>query len=178
MLRQVHHWSSVILAVPLLIMIGAGVLLMLKKDVVWIQPATVSGATPGTAPPLSLSALFEAARSVETAGITTWADLARMDVKPGKGVAKFVSASNWEVQVDIHTGRVLQVAYRRSDIIEALHDGSFFADWTKLGLFLPTGLLLFVMWATGLYLFALTHVKRAAKRRRRPRPQDISPSAR
>ena len=32
---------------------------------------------------------------------------------------------------------------RRSDLIESIHDGSYFGgDWTKLGLFLPAGIVL------------------------------------
>ncbi len=167
LLRQIHHWASLVLAVPLVVMIGAGILLMLKKDIAWIQPPSAAGIERQAVPLASFEDLFAASRSVEQAGITTWADLSRVDVKPGKGMVKFVSASNWEVQVDTHTAEVLQVAYRRSDIIEAIHDGSFFADWTKLYVFLPTGVVLFVMWATGLYLFALPHLKRAEKRRAR-----------
>jgi hypothetical protein len=64
--------------------------------------------------------------------------------------------SGWEVQVDLDTGRVLQTAYRRSDLIESIHDGSFFAgDWTKLGIFMPCGVALLLMWLTGLWMFWL-----------------------
>jgi hypothetical protein len=56
--------------------------------------------------------------------------------------------------VDLGTGRVLQHAYRRSDLIESIHDGSFFGgNWTKLGLFLPAGLMLLFLWISGLFLF-------------------------
>jgi hypothetical protein len=60
---------------------------------------------------------------------------------------------------------VLHTAYRRSDLIESIHDGSFFGgDWTKLGLFLPAGIVLFLMWLTGLWLFWLPFsVKRKRK---------------
>jgi hypothetical protein len=66
--------------------------------------------------------------------------------------------------VDLGTGKVLQVAYRRSDLIESIHDGSFIAgDWTKLGLFLPAGVALLLMCAGGLWMF---WVPFSAKRRR------------
>ncbi len=155
-----------VLALPLVIMIGAGILLMLKKELAWIQPPSASGVEREAVPVARFETLFEAAKSVEQAGITTWADLDRVDVKPGKGMVKFVSASRWEVQVDTHTAEVLHVAYRRSDLIEAIHDGSYFADWVKLYIFLPTGILLLIMWITGLYLFALPHFKNAEKRRK------------
>ncbi|HJS75063.1 MAG TPA: hypothetical protein VJ921_12305 [Vicinamibacteria bacterium] len=49
---------------------------------------------------------------------------------------------------------MLQTAYRRSDLIESIHDGSFFAgNWTKLDLFLPTGMVLLLLWGTGLWMF-------------------------
>ncbi len=69
-----------------------------------------------------------------------WDDVNRLDVRPGRGVVKVWLHNGYEVQVDLGTGAVLQTAYRRSDLIESIHDGSFFAgDWTKLGLFLPDG---------------------------------------
>ena len=135
--RKVHHWAAIVVALPLAVMIGAGVLLMLKKDLDWVQPPTVTGASTAF-PAVPLDELFAAARATGRAGIDRWQDLDRVDFKPDKGVVKFVSASRWEVQVDTATGQVLQVAYRRSDLIESIHDGSFFADWTKLYLFLPS----------------------------------------
>ena len=166
LLRKIHHWGSVIIAPVLIIMIGAGVLLQLKKEVDWIQPPTVAGAA-AALPAASLALMFEAAKAVPEAGIGSWADLTRVDIKPDKGVVKFVSARSWEVQVDTATGKVLQVAYRRSDLVETIHDGSFFADWAKLYIFLPAGVGLLLLWLTGVYLFALTEVKKAQSRRKR-----------
>lgn len=161
--RKIHHWGSIAVALPLMLMIGAGLFLMLKKEVSWIQPETQRGSAVGV-PQLTVDQLFEAAKSVEAAQLTRWEDLERADFKPGKGVIKFVGTNDWEVQVDTHTGDILQVAYRRSDFIESLHDGSFFSDGVKLYLFLPAGIVLFVLWLTGLYLFFLPHIKKQQKR--------------
>ena len=69
-------------------------------------------------------------------------------------LAKVWLHSGWEVQVDLGSGEVLQTAYRRSDLIESIHDGSFFAgDLTKLGLFLPAGVVLLLLWLSGLWMF-------------------------
>ena len=145
-------------------MIGAGLFLMLKKEVSWIQPETQRGSQSGV-PLLSVEELFAAAKTVEVAELATWEELERVDFKPGKGVVKFVGTNDWEVQVDTHTGSILQVSYRRSDFIESLHDGSFFGDGVKLYLFLPAGVVLFVLWLTGLYLFFLPHIKKSQKNR-------------
>lgn len=147
-------------------MIGAGILLMLKKEISWIQPETVAGSTTDI-PVLTLEELFLAATTVPEAQSWVWSDLDRVDFKPGKGMVKFVGSNSYEVQVDTKTGAVLQVAYRRSDFIESLHDGSFFSDATKLFVFLPAGGVLFVLWATGLYLFFMPRIKKRRNKQKK-----------
>ena len=75
-----------------------------------------------------------------------------------KGIVKVRSQNNWEVQIDTQTGEVLQTAYRRSDIIESIHDGSWFHDKVKLWIFLPTGIVLFILWITGVYMLILSYI--------------------
>lgn len=166
LLRQIHHWGSPIIMLPLGLVIVTGILLMLKKDIDWIQPPTARGEAPIAIPSQSFDDLFTVAKAVPELDLQDWRGLERVDVKPGKGVVKFVAANNWEAQIDTETGEVLQVAYRRSDIIESLHDGSFFADWVKKGVFLPSAVVLFVLWGTGIYLFVLPHWKNWQKRRK------------
>lgn len=165
--RKIHYWGAIIVALPLVIMIVAGILLMLKKDIDWIQPPSQKGIEGNAVPVASLAELFAAAKSVDIAGFTTWSELQRADFKPGKGIVKFVSETDWEVQVDTHSAEVLQVAKRRSDLIEAIHDGSFFAAWVKIGVFLPVGIILLILWLTGIYLFVVTELAKARKRARR-----------
>lgn len=165
-LRQVHHWLSPVIVLPLGLVIATGLLLMLKKDLDWIQPPTQRGVDVEAVPAQDFDALFAAARNVPELQLEQWADLDRVDVKPGKGTVKFVAANRWEAQIDLATAEVLQVAYRRSDLIESLHDGSYFSGAVKRFVFLPTGILLLILWGTGLYLFILPHAAKAAKRRR------------
>lgn len=170
LIRDIHHWGSICIALPIVIMIGAGLLLMLKKEINWIQPPTQHGTGIGTGADgnfdaKSLQVLFDAAHNAKPDAFTAWNELARVEIKPGRDIIKFVSDDNWEVQVDLVTAEVLHVAYRRSDLIESIHDGSYFANWTKLYLFFPAGLVLFMLWATGLYLFILPHYKMWKKRR-------------
>ncbi len=167
--RSIHHWGSIILALPLVIMIGAGVLLMVKKEFTWIQPQSQRGvgveiSANGHFDTMSMSELFAIVRAEKPDSFHQWGDLARVDVKPGRDIVKFVSDDNWEVQIDLVTGEVLQTAYRRSDFIESIHDGSYFAGWTKLWVFLPAGIILFILWLTGLWMFGLPHYKQWKKR--------------
>jgi uncharacterized iron-regulated membrane protein len=167
LLRKIHHWGSIVIVIPLVVMIGAGIFLQLKKEIDWIQPPSQKGMVTDQVPLTTVAELFEAAAGVSEAGINTWTDLERVDFKPDKGIIKFISKSRWEVQVDTATAEVLQVSYRRSDLIETIHDGSFFAAWTKLYLFLPAGIALFVLWLTGLYMFFLPYFKKAQKNKKK-----------
>jgi uncharacterized iron-regulated membrane protein len=61
---------------------------------------------------------------------------------------------------------VLQTMVRRSDLIESLHDGSWFHDRAKLWIFFPVALALLGLWATGVYLWLLPALTRRRRRER------------
>jgi hypothetical protein len=147
-----------------LIVIATGVLLQLKKNWTWVQPPERRGSS--TAPTASFEEILAALRTVPEAEVTTWADVNRLDVRPSRGMIKVRAMNEWEVQLDATSAAVLQVAFRRSDIIESIHDGSFFHDRAKLWIFLPSGLILLGLWITGIYLFFLPVLARARKRRK------------
>lgn len=161
--RKLHRWGAILTALPVGVVIVTGILLQLKKEWSWVQPPTQRSATPRLA--VSFDELLRAAQRAPQAAIRSWDDVARVDVRPARGVAKLRAHNRWEVQVDTGTGEVLQVAYRRSDWIESIHDGSFFADGAKLWVFLPTGVILFGLWVTGIYLWLLPHLAKRARRR-------------
>lgn len=164
--RKAHYWVSACIAVPLVIIVGSGVLLQLKKQWSWIQPAELRGT--GTSPAVDLEGILDSVRAIPELAVDGWHDVNRIDFRPGRGMAKVWLHSGWEVQVDLATGAVLQTAYRRSDLIESIHDGSFFAkNWSKFGIFLPSALALLFELITGLWMFWLPF---AAKRRRRRGP--------
>ena len=161
--RKIHHWASIAVAVPLAIVLVTGVLLLLKKEFAWIQPSTVKGEQKGVS--LEFDRILAVARAMPEAGIESWTDIDRLDVRPDKGMLKVRAKNNWEIQIDANTGQVLQVAYRRSDLIEGIHDGSFFGDYAKLWVFLPAALTVIGLWITGLVLFFQLH---KVKRKKRP----------
>ena len=163
--RKVHYWLAIAVAVPALAIFASGVLLQVKKQFTWVQPHEVRGT--GDAPAIPFDRILAIARGVPEAGIQTWDDVDRVDVRPSKGMLKVTSRTRWELQIDASTGQVLSSAYRRSDLIESIHDGSFFHPVAKLWIFLPTGLSLTLMLVSGLYLFWLP-IWVKAKRKRAP----------
>ena len=174
--RKIHYWASFVVALPLLVIIGTGILLQLKKQWTWVQPTEHRGT--GKAPVIGLPELLESLKKAPGMGVTGWQDVNRLDVRIDRGVTKAWLQNGWEVQVDMGTGAVLQTAYRRSDLIEAIHDGSFFAgDWTKLGLFLPAGITLFVLWLGGIWMWWVPFAaKLRLKRKRRLLHGERAPS--
>lgn len=154
LIRRVHYWTTAFVALPLLVVIASGLLLQAKKHWEWVQPAerAATGAPPSAA--VGFPELLAALAERPELRVTGWGDVARLDVRPAKGLAKAWLACGLEVQLDLATGAVLHVAPRRSDWIESLHDGSWFAgEWSKLGLFLPVGVALLLLWASGVWMF-------------------------
>jgi len=165
--RKTHYWVSIAILLPVVVILTTGILLQLKKHWGWVQPPEKrQPALLAQAP--SLEELFASVRDQSATGVRSCQDIQRVDIRPDRGIAKFSLKTGYEVQVDLHSRRVLQTAYRRSDLIESLHDGSFFGgDTTKLGIFLPAGIGLLVLSLTGLWLF-ITPIRSRRKFRRPP----------
>ena len=171
--RKLHRWGAIISAVPLLLVIVSGLLLQVKKQATWVQPATMKGETKNVTPQIEWNAIVTIASQpeLEKADVKSWEDIDRVDVRPSKGMMKIQTKSSYEIQVDLKTGEVLAFNYRRSDWIESLHDGSFFSDATKLWVFLPNGLILLGLWFTGAYLWYLPFWAKAKKKRKQAAKQ-------
>ena len=160
--RSLHLWLSLVIFIPVIIVIGSGLLLQVKKEFDWIQPPTQKA--PNAYPTLSFERILQSASTVAKANIVTWEDIDRLDVRPNKGIIKVRGRNHWEIQLDAQSGDVLQVAYRRTDTIEAIHDGIWFFEGAKLWLFLPAAILLFVLWVTGLVMLFTTLKSKYRKR--------------
>jgi len=161
--RKWHRWGAVAVALPFLVVILSGILLQLKKESDWIQPPTAHGSS--QVPSLSYEALLHKVQAVPEAEVHAWSDIDRLDVRPDRGVVKVRCRNGVEVQLDHTSGALLHVAVRRSDWIESLHDGSWFHEYAKLWLFLPTAVAVLGLWLSGLYLWWLP----IGIRRRKPR---------
>ena len=124
-----HKWTGLILGLVFLMTAVTGLLLLLKKDYDWIQPPTQVGAPGGIESFISNQELFTIVFSLDHPEFQTLDDIDRVDFRPNKRVFKVRSATFHEIQVDAVTGEVMSQAYRRSDLLESIHDGSFIAEW-------------------------------------------------
>jgi hypothetical protein len=128
-----------------------------KKNIDWIQPPTRDG-NQNNHPTISFDNILSAATKARDANIKNWDDIERLDVRLDKGLVKVKAKNHWEVQIDTYTGAIIQVAYRRSDIIEDIHDGSWFHKNIKYWLFFPSGISLLIVWGTGFYMIVLPFI--------------------
>ncbi len=141
-------------------MVSSGIMLQLKKQSNWIQPNVE---VTSSSKPIMLQSYLDAVSNVKEANISSWDDIERIDIRPDKGIAKIKSKNNWEIQIDIETTEIYAKNYRRSDIIESIHDGSFFSEVVKYGWFLPSGILLLILSLTGIYMFFIPILRRRKK---------------
>ncbi len=158
---EIHKWTGIVAALILINVSVTGLLLLEKKKVNWLQPPTQKGA-PGTAADfITIEELYRAVTQIQHPDFLKAADIDRVDLRPDKRVYKVISRHNHaEVQVDAVNGRILSIDVRRSDFLEALHDGNRFGPWMH-GLVMPLAAVANILLVlTGLYLW----LKRALPR--------------
>ena len=158
--RTLHKWFSICITMPFLIILVTGILL-LKKEISYIQPPSAKSSS--KLPSISFDLILKQSRSVKEAGVVDWASIDRLDVRPNKGIIKVRTNTHWEIQLDASTAEILTFAYRRSDIIEQIHDGTYWQDNANLWLTLPVAILLLLISITGIILFILPYIKRCKR---------------
>lgn len=150
--RRIHAQLGFWIAAPLLLVTVTGILLLVKKQWGFVQPPEQRGTAVET--PVGLDQILAALRDEDGLEVSGWESVDRLDVRPGKGLVKAQLVDGREVQLDLASGRILQVAVRRTGLIEALHDGSFFGgDAAKLGVFLPIACAVLLLIGSGLWMW-------------------------
>lgn len=163
--RQSHKWTGIVLGLIFLNIAVTGFLLLIKKDHEWIQPPTHKGVPGGVESFISNQDLFAIVLDQGHPDFKTIGDVDRVDFRPGKCVFKVRSVRNLgEIQVDAVSGAVLGTAVRNSDLIESLHDGSFFGDWAHDWLMPATSISLVLLIGTGLYLWLQPKYRHSRRR--------------
>lgn len=159
--RKIHYWLAIVTALPVFLIVVTGIMLQWRKQVGWIQPPERRGAE--GPPQVSFERILAACQSAPDAAIRTWDDIDRLDVRPAKGIVKVRAKNDMEVQIDLVTGEVLQVQMRYSHLIEAVHEGAIFTEPVRYAVFIPTGVILLILWGTGLALFLQPYLRRRKK---------------
>lgn len=175
MYRNLHNKAGIILLLLILISASTGILLGWKKNSMgYLQAATAKGTSADPSRWLPMDTLISLAGRALHDGVdrSLNLDIDRIDIRPEKGIAKFVYLHHFQsVQMDLTTGQVLGFEVRRSDWIEKLHDGSlldYYIDAkgtpTKLVFTTIVGLGLLLLCFSGFWLWLNPRRIRNAKR--------------
>ncbi len=163
-MRKIHRTMGAILFVFFLVVSLTGLLLGWKKHSGGvILPKSHAGVSTDPADWLPIDVLHAKAVKVAREQISPdlSLDLERIDIRPDKGMLKFVFLEGfWGVQLDTTTGELLHIERRRSDFIENIHDGSlldhlFDTDHEQIKLVYTSiiGLALLTFTVTGFWLW-------------------------
>ena len=165
LLWDTHKWVGIVLALVFMNMAVTGLLLLVKKQYDWIQPTMQKGAEGEIADYITIEQLFAAVLAAGHEDFPSVEDIDRVDFRPGKRVHKVISVHhNSELQIDAVTGQILSNKMRRSDLLEQIHDGSFFGTWTHDWLMPLAATGLFFLSASGLYLWLQPKFRKKTKR--------------
>lgn len=171
LLRDTHKWVGVIGTVAFLNVAVTGFLLLQKKSQDWIQPPTRTGAEGGAEDLITLEELFRVVLAAGHEDFRTVEDIDRVDFRPGKRVHKVRSRHRYaEIQVDAVTGKILSTDWRPSDLLEDLHDGSFYGSWAHAWLLPVLSISLLFLLASGVWLWLDPILRRRRRRRARATP--------
>lgn len=126
--RKIHRTTGAILFAFFFIVACTGLMLGWKKHTGGvILPKSFAGKSTNQQDWLPVHILHEKAVKVVREQISPELslELERIDIRPDKGMVKFVFVEGyWGVQLDCTTGELLHIERRRSDFIENIHDGS------------------------------------------------------
>ncbi|NTS39650.1 PepSY domain-containing protein [Flavisolibacter sp. BT320] len=160
--RWLHRKLALALFLFFVLMAATGLLLGIKKQTGLLAP-TQKGSSGDAANWLPVAQLEQRAIQYlhDSVDAKLSAELDRIDIRPGKGIAKFIYKEHYYgLQLDLSTGQLLSVEKRNSDFIESLHDGSIVDDLLgtggepfKVGYNLVMGSSLLLLVLSGIWLW-------------------------
>lgn len=150
--KKFHNWVAWLILLPFGVMLISGVLLQHRERFEWIQPPTVSGSAPGSPPKLGPNEILLMLQKDPQYASLDWLDVQQLIFRPSKGSCTVRLKGNREVQVDAESGKILASGVRNVSFLTDLHEGQWFSAGVKNFVFKPAGLLLLILWASGLVL--------------------------
>ena len=159
--RWLHRKVAIILFVFFLVISVTGILLGIKKQTGLLAP-TQKGVSADLKAWLPMDSLQKIAKGFLLDSVSKNLDtsLDRIDIRPDKGIAKFIFKEHYVgLQLDCTTGQLLSIETRKSDFIENLHDGSLVdrllgtGEGFKVGYTVIMGFSLFMLILSGIWLW-------------------------
>lgn len=171
--REIHKWVGLVLSVIFLLLSVTGIMLLFKEE--WgFQPKTAKGEKAADSQFMSIEQIISVSLAQGYDDLKATKDVDRIDIRPGKNVAKLRSEEGREIQIEMTTGKVLSVGPRHDKLLENLHDGSFFGDWFKYIVVTSAGVSLILLTFSGFYIWGYPLVKRARARKNKQKSEPVT----
>lgn len=162
--RKIHRWIASGLFVFFFFIAVTGLLLGWKKNSNgYLLADSHAGVSSNSKDWLSIDSLNAIAVKIysDSSHTTNEPTVERIDIRPSKGMVKFVFSENYlAIQLDCTTGKILHFERRRADFIEHLHDGTILDNLftNKNGIFKISyttmmGVSLLILTITGFWLW-------------------------
>jgi uncharacterized iron-regulated membrane protein len=160
--RSLHRWIGFIACLFLATISVTGFFLAMKGRFGFMRPPVQEAAALGR--PEDILPVAEVLRIAFAAGhpeLSEVGEVDRVDYRPGDNVFKVVSKDGYrEVQVDGTEGKIVSDAFRNDQLMEDIHDMSFFADAAH-GYLLPVvAVCLCFLSITGIIIFLTPVIRR------------------
>lgn len=142
--RRLHRIVALIILLPLIIVSVTGIVLLVRNQFEFLQPATVKSE------PVSGSQLLTFESIAEEFGKDK---IEQIIYRPGRNSMVVRLNDDTEVQIHPQTGDVLKTAKRRTNFIIELHQGSWMGAFGQLGVHMITGFGLFFLIISGIIIY-------------------------
>ena len=156
--RKIHLWGSIIAGIPIFIVIITGIFLQVRRQIDWIQPPTQKTKTKYDVQ-ITYDQIIENAKSAPEMGVSGWKDIYLLDLRPNKGIVKVRTNTRWEAQMDLVTGKTIQVMKRHNDWITLLHEGVWATPYDveegidlRLSIFLLINIVFLFLFISGFWM--------------------------
>lgn len=149
-MRKLHRVIGLLITIPMLITICTGLLLIMRSYIPWVQPKTIKQEIPKTW--LSLESTTKLLIANPKTLVKEWSDIKYFKITPSKGVIQVRTKQGLQIQLNGETGKVLEIAPRRTTFLVKLHEGSYWSPQVRDFIVMPSAVGLLLLVLSGLVL--------------------------
>ncbi len=169
-LRNLHKLIGLFACLFLCALSLTGFFLAMKSRFGWIRPEAQSGTEyASTAELAPIHVVLDAAFSAGFEEVKTVEDIDRLELHAEDRIWKVLSKENYrEIQIDGVTGEILSRGQRNDQLLEQLHDFSFFSDTLHDWVLPLIAFALFILSLSGVIMYLVPVFRRWKFNRKHP----------
>lgn len=142
--RKTHRIVALVATLPLVVITVTGIVLQLRNQFEFIQPALVKTTPVDHLPLMTLERVIERFEAEE---------IEQIIYRPKKGSLVVRVKSEQEIQLHPQTGEILKSAPRRTGFLIHLHQGSFFGNFGQYFVYFLGSLGLCYLIISGIFIY-------------------------